>query len=54
MPVKVTGMSATGVSARIFRSGKEHAWLVVAGITVLSGVSSTAPDMLCNNKEVAS
>jgi hypothetical protein len=32
MPAKVTGMSATRVPARTIRPGKEHAWLVVAGI----------------------
>jgi hypothetical protein len=51
MPVKVTGMSATKVPARMFRPGKEHARPVVAGITVLPGVSSRAPDMLCSIKE---
>jgi hypothetical protein len=54
MPVKVTGMSATRVPARMLRPGKEHARLVVAGITVLPGVSSRAPDMRCSSKEEAS
>jgi hypothetical protein len=54
MPVKVTGMSATRVPARMFRPGKEHAWPVVAGVIVLPGVSSRAPDMQCSIKEEAS
>jgi hypothetical protein len=54
MPVKVTGMSATRVLARILRSGKEHARLVVARITMLPDISSRASDMRCNNKEEAS
>jgi hypothetical protein len=54
MPVKVTGMSATKVPARMFWPGKEHARPVVAGITVLPGVSSRAPDMQCSSKEEAS
>jgi hypothetical protein len=54
MPVKVTRMSATRVPARILRPGKEHAWLVVAGITIHPGISSRVPDMLCNIKEEVS
>jgi hypothetical protein len=54
MPVKVTGMSTTKVSARMFQPGKEHARPVVAGITVLPGVSSRALDMRCSSKEEAS
>jgi hypothetical protein len=54
MPVKVTGMSAIKVPARMFRPGKEHARPGVAGITVLPGVSRRAPDMLCSSKEEAS
>jgi hypothetical protein len=54
MPVKVTEMSATKVSAKMFRPGKERARPVVAGITVLPGVSSRAPDMRCSSKEEAS
>jgi hypothetical protein len=54
MPVKVTGMSATGVSARTLRPGKEHARLVEAGITMHPGISSRAPGILCSIKEEAS
>jgi hypothetical protein len=54
MPVKVARMSATRVPARMCRPGKEHARPVVAGITVLLGISSRAPDMLCSGKEQAS
>jgi hypothetical protein len=54
MLVKVTGMLATKVLARMFRPGKEHARPVVARITVLPGVSSRAPDMRCSSKEEAS
>jgi hypothetical protein len=54
MPVKVTGMSATRVPARILRPGKEHARLVVAGITTCPGISSRAPDMWCSIKEEVS
>jgi hypothetical protein len=54
MPVKVTGMSATKVRARMFRPGKEHARPELAGITVLPSVSSRAPDMRCSSKEEAS
>jgi hypothetical protein len=48
MPAKMARMSATRVLARICRPGKEHARPVVAEITVLPGVSSRAPDMLCS------
>jgi hypothetical protein len=54
MPVKVTKMSATKVSARMFRPGKEHARPELAGIIVLPGVSGLAPDMWCSSKEEAS
>jgi hypothetical protein len=54
MPAKVTRMSATRVPARICQSGKEHARPVVAGITVLPGVSNRALDMLCSSKVQAS
>jgi hypothetical protein len=54
MPVKVIGMSATKVLARILRPGKEHAWLVVARITIYPGISSTAPGMMCSIKEEVS
>jgi hypothetical protein len=54
MPVKVTGMSATRVPARMFRPGKEHARPEVARVTVLPDVSSRAPDMWCSIKEEAS
>jgi hypothetical protein len=54
MPVKVTGMSATKVSARMFQPGKEHARPVVAGIPVLPDVRSRAPNMRCSSKEEAS
>jgi hypothetical protein len=47
-------MSATRVPARILRPGKEHAQLVVAGITTYSGISNRAPDMWCNIKEEVS
>jgi hypothetical protein len=32
------------------RPGKEHARPVVAGVTVLPGISSKAPDMQCSSK----
>jgi hypothetical protein len=54
MPVKVIEMSAIGVPARMFWPGKEQARSVVAGITVLSDVSSRAPDMLYSSKGVVS
>jgi hypothetical protein len=54
MPVKVTGMSTTRVPARILRPGKEHARLVVAGITTYPGISSRVPGMWCNIKEEVS
>jgi hypothetical protein len=54
MPVKVNGMSTTRVLARILRSGKEHAWLVVDGITIHPGISSRVLDMLCSIKEEVS
>jgi hypothetical protein len=54
MPVKVTGMSAIKLLARMFRPGKEHARPELARITVLPGVSSRALDMRCSSKEEAS
>jgi hypothetical protein len=54
MLAKVTGKSATRVPARILRPGKEHARLVVAGITTCPGVSTKAPDMWCSIKEEVS
>jgi hypothetical protein len=54
MPAKVTRMSATRVLDRICRPGKEHGRPVVAGITVLPGISSRAPDMRCSSKAQAS
>jgi hypothetical protein len=54
MPVKVTGMSATKVPARILRPGKEHARLVVARITTCPSISSRALDMWCSIKEEVS
>jgi hypothetical protein len=60
MPVKVTGMSATRVSARTVRPGKEHARLVVAEITIFPGIwhkfsiSSRVPGTRCSIKEEAS
>jgi hypothetical protein len=47
-------MSATRVPARILRPGKEHARLVVAGITTCPGISSRASDMWCSIKEEVS
>jgi hypothetical protein len=54
MPIEVTGMLATRVPARTLRPGKEHARLVVAGITILPGISSRVPDMWCSIKKEAS
>jgi hypothetical protein len=54
MPIKMTEMSATKVRAKMFRTGKERARPVVAGIIVLPSVSSRAPDMRCSSKEEAS
>jgi hypothetical protein len=54
MPAKVTGMSATRVPAKILQPGKEHARLVVAGITTYPGISSRASGMLCSIKEEVS
>jgi hypothetical protein len=54
MPVKETRMSATRVPARTLRPGKEHARLVVAGITMLPGISNRVLGMLCSIKEEAS
>jgi hypothetical protein len=53
MPVKVNGMSATRVPARILQPGKEHARLVVARITTYPGISSRVPDW-CSIKEEGS
>jgi hypothetical protein len=54
MPAKVTRMLATRMPARMCRPGKEHARPVVAGVTVLPGISSRAPNMLCSSKAQAS
>jgi hypothetical protein len=50
MPAKATRMAATRMPARICRPGKEHARPMVAGVTVLLGVGSRAPDMRCSSK----
>jgi hypothetical protein len=49
-PVKLARMSAARMPARMCRPGKEHARPVVAGIIVLPGISSRAPDMRCSSK----
>jgi hypothetical protein len=60
MPVKVTSMSATRVPARTIWSGKEHARLVVVGITTFPGIrhkfsiSNKVPGTRCSTKEEAS
>jgi hypothetical protein len=61
MLVKVTGKSATRVPARTIRPGKEHARLVVAGITISPAIwhkfnisNSKVPGMRCSIKEEAS
>jgi hypothetical protein len=60
MPVKVTGISGTRVPARTVRPGKEHARLVVAGITIFPGIrhkfsiNSRVPGTRCSIKEEAS
>jgi hypothetical protein len=61
MPAKVTGMSATRVSARTIPPGKEHARLVVAGIITFLGIrhklsisNSKVQGTRCSIKEEAS
>jgi hypothetical protein len=58
MPAKVANMSAIRMPARTIRSGKEHAWLVLADIIMYLGIrhisilsNSKVPVTRCNSKQ---